>query len=363
MDRNSILLGSTEELNEIKEELLEQDSLRENIHNITIEKQNLEKEIVTEERLVEDTITSTIKKRREELEAGYDKEINNNNNKLKSVRNKRETTKKKAVKNRISQETKEIKEANKGLHKEIRKVFKEKKIPKFCDSTIYYALFCTSEIREFILFAITTVIFIALIPNAICFLFKGFWLWRIVIYIAIIAVFITIYILIFRLTKTNKKEIFEQMRTNRDEIYNNIKKMKKIKKRIRKDSDESQYNLNEFDDEISSLNISLANLEQDKVKALQEFADIAVKAITEEIINRSKDKIKEMKDESVNLSNILKELENKLKDVTLRIASKYEAYLGREFMSVNRIEKLISIINEEKASTIAEAMGILKGQS
>lgn len=362
MDNKSILTGNIRELNEIKEELINQGDLKESIEHLVIEKQSLEKDIAAEEKFVEDTIATTVKKRREELVSGYDREINANNGKLKSIKNKKESAKKKAVAKRINDETKEIKRENESLHKEIRLAFKERKIPRFCDSTFYYALFCTSQTKEFIIFAFTTVFFIALVPNAICFLLIGLGLWRVLIYIGIIVVVVGLYFLVYKMTKAKDKDIFDQMRPKRTQIENNKKKIKKMKRKIKKDKNESLYDLVEFDEEVNNLRQEISELEKGKDEAVKKFEEFTVKAIADEITERSKNKIFEMKEHSRNIANMIKEMEVRQKEISLKIASDYEAYLGSEFMSVNKIEELINVLKEGKAPTIAEAMEVTKGR-
>lgn len=363
MDKQSILMGNREQLVKIREELTDQNSLKENIQSLTMENLSLQKDIEAEEKLVQDTVSTTVKKRREELEAGYNKELSYASSKLKAAKDKKESARKKAVEERISQETAEIKKENKSLHKEIKAAFKEKKVPGFCDSTFFYSLYCTSGIKEFIIFAITTVILIALIPNAVCYFFTGFWVWRILIYIGIVAVFVALYIIVYKFTKAKDKEVFEQMRPHRIKILENLRQIKKIRKRIKKDENESEYGLTAFDTEISSLEEAQTGLQKDKEKAMEGFEELTAKALEDEIKNRSKEKISEMKEQLKNTSNLVKELEEKQKELSLRIASDYEAYLGKEFMTIERIEELIRIIEEEKASTIAEAVEVTKNQA
>ena len=145
MDSNSILLGGSKELVIIREKLEKQIGLEEGLHGYIVEKQSLEKEIAAEEKLVQDTIKSTIKKRKDELESGFDKQINNSNSRLKEIRNKRENSKSKAIDERINKETQEVRNENAALRTEIRETFKQNKIPRFCDSTLYYALYNTGR--------------------------------------------------------------------------------------------------------------------------------------------------------------------------------------------------------------------------
>jgi hypothetical protein len=363
MDKKDILLGNTEELNLIRQELEKELGLKENIEKHIVEKQSLEKDIVAEEMHVQNTIESTIKNERQEIISDFDKKIADKKDELKAVNAERKKTRDQEVRNRIKKETDVIKDENKKIHSTIREAFKEKKIPAFCDSTFFYSLYCTTTKKEFIIFAITTIIFIAGIPNAICWMYRGYWLFRVLIYIGVVAAFFVLYFVVYKLTRAKDKEIFEEMRPHRNKIHDNIKKIKVTIKEIKNDTDESLYNLGEFDEEISSTEKEIAKLEVEKEKALRLFEDVTIKKITDEIIADSKDKIDEMKEKSDNLSILLRDIEIKREDVSLNISLNYEPFLGKEFLTLSKIDKLIALVNEGKASTIAEAIGVMKGRS
>ena len=65
------------------------------------------------------------------------------------------------------------------------------------------------------------------------------------------------------------------------------------------------------------------------------------------------------KDEAANLANKIKEYEALLKECALEISTNYTAYLGEENMSLEKIEKLIVIMGDGRASTVSEAITIM----
>ena len=62
-----------------------------------------------------DAISLTVKKRMEEINGSYDKEIAKGQDRLKRVRSKREKAKSQGVKERIEEETKELRDDNREL--------------------------------------------------------------------------------------------------------------------------------------------------------------------------------------------------------------------------------------------------------
>ncbi|SHJ43195.1 hypothetical protein [Parasporobacterium paucivorans] len=361
MENKSILLGSSAELRQIKETIIKEAQLREEVQNLSTERRNLERDLETEEKLTADTITSTTKKRRDELEAGFDREISTNNTKLKSAQNKKESTRKKAVKNRMAEETKILVEENKERKQGIKKALRDKGIPGFASSGWFYSLFCTSSMKDFVLFAILTIIFIGLIPNAVCYFFvTGFWMWKVLVYLGIVVVVFIIYMTIFKITKSRDKAIFEELRPERNAIIANRKQIKKIKKKIKKDPDESQYNLSGLNAEIAEIEKNLTVLKEKKVAALKEFEEKTAKVIVDEITGASAGKILEMKNRIAEMSQRLLDVERRQQDTSLRIKTDYEAYLGSEFMNTENLDRLTGIIDEGKAVNISEAIKAFK---
>ena len=363
MEKKSILMGGVAELEKIKAKLIEQIELAKGISERTIKSQRLEKETAAEEKYVVDTIESTINQNRGEIENGYDKQLSENNKKLKNLQSKRESAREKAMKKRLKREIKAIKAEIKALHKEVKSTFKENKIPKFCDADWYYSLFQTTDRKEFAIFALTTVVLLAIIPNGIIYFIDVFWVFRVLLYIAIIIVLVLIYILIFKWTKASKREVFMEMKPLRIKIKENKKSIKPTKKFIKEDPDVSTYGLEEMDDEISILQTDIQSLEEDKINALNQFDTVTAVNIKKEITDGSKEKIANLKKENTETLKELKTMENEHKKVSAFIASNYEVHMGSRFMNVDQIQRMIKLIEEEKASVIAEAMGMLKGES
>lgn len=361
MENKSILLGGTDELKQIRQMIESENLLKEEIQTLTADKRSMEKELETEVRLTQDTIASTTKKRRDELESGFDREIAANTSKLKTARGKKDSTKKKAVKSRMAEETQSLLERNKELKQEAKQALRDRKIPTYASTNWFYALFCTSTIKDFVIFAVVTVILIGLIPNAVCyFLVKDFWLWKVLAYVAIVVVVFIIYIIIFKTTKARDKMIFEELRPKKDEIRKNKKQIKKIRRKIKKDPDESQYNLSEFDSSIAEIENGLTQLKDRKSAAMREFDETTVKIIAKEISQASEAKILELKERSAEMGGRLSEAEKRLQDSSLKIKTDYETYLGSEFMNIEKIDILTGIIGEGKAATISEAIKVFK---
>ena len=100
-----------------------------------------ERELEAAGRAVTDAVNQTVRKRLEEISSSYDKEIAKGQDRLKKARAKREKAKSRGMKERIAEETSELREHNRDLKVQMRTLFQKERVPSFCNSTFYYALY------------------------------------------------------------------------------------------------------------------------------------------------------------------------------------------------------------------------------
>ena len=354
-NQKSILSGNAEDLKKVSEKLKTLESLEQQIDRSHLDKQRLEKDIEAEEKLLSDHIDSTIKKRREELTATFDKEIQKDQNRLKTIRNNREKAKSKGVKERILSETDDLTMENKRIHEEIRTVFKQKGVPKFCDSRMFYLMYYPKSITERLVALLIWAAALVGIPFAINMLLSWPGWGEIILWIAVDLIFVSIYITIRMKTKDIYHSTFVAMRANRNIIDKNRSKIREIKKHIKKDKDEEQYNLGSFDAEMMKIEEIINQEAERKSHALADFDANMKQVIITEITNQDKDRIEKLKEKAAALAAGVLELERHSKELRADIMSEYGTYVGAEFMSVDKTRELIIIIEEGRASTVHEA--------
>lgn len=143
-------------------------------------------------------------------------------------------------------------------------------------------------------------------------------------------------------------------------VRKNEGKISRIKKNIKKDKDEDQYGLHEFDEDIEELEEVIGDIVKKKNEALSEFEKSTKADIVEEITNRDMPKIEKIKKEIAETSLKLKELEQKQKDMSINLSTNYGAYIGEENMNKERLFMLEKLITDGQASNIGEAVNIIK---
>src|SRR5690606_36225046 len=120
--------------------------------------------------------------------------------------------------------------------------------------------------------------------------------------------------------------------------------------------DESAYGLENFDEELNKLDAQVAEIAQQKKEALLTFENSTVQVITSEIKRQYEDKLSSLKAENEKIIAEIAQADEKIKGLTLKIASEYEPFIGKDLITLDRIDSLINIIEAGNASNISEAV-------
>jgi hypothetical protein len=331
------------------------------LEKFRLQEKHLEKELDTERKAVTDAISLTVKKRMEEISDTYDREIAREQDCLKRMRSKREKAKTQGVKERIEEETAELKKNNRELMQEMKSVFKQDRVPGFCKSGWYYALYLPRGFSEFLVLLFYILLFFLAIPCGIYLLLPGkspFYL--IGIYFAAILLFGGLYILINNFTKVRHQGALKKGRSIRDLIKSNKRKIRVIVHSIKRDRDEAVYNLEKYDDEIARIDQDLSNIADKKREALNTFDKVTRTILSDEIAGNSREKLEKLEKDYEAAAVNAREGEIRVKEQNLFINDNYASYIGKEFMVPERLDELADMIRMGKASSISEAKNLYK---
>ena len=325
-----------------------------------LEKQ-LESSLKTKQKNVSETIALTVKKRSDEIAKSYDAEISKTQDHLKKVRGKREKAKNQGEKERIADETQSLITENEELKGRIKTIFHANHVPRFCASNLYYSLYFTKGLKELMTMLLTIVICFLAIPCGVYYaLPKQNTLYLIVIYVAAILIFGGIYVKIGNSTKMKHMDALKEGRNIRNQIKANKKQMKKITKSIRKDKNEAVYNLQKFDDEIAQLEQDKAQAERQKKEALHTFETVTKTIISDEIMGNHKAELDQLESDLTKTVADLKETTAAARAKALSITDEFEIYVGKEFMTLDKLQALEDIIANGKAANISDAIANFK---
>lgn len=358
---NAILHGGIDELNLIKEHVLELTGYQERNAELIKEETRLDKMITAKEKDLNDEIENTLKKRKSELVETYENQLATLNARNKKVKAKKEKDKDAKVSERISEETAELREKNKELSLEIKAKLKADKTPAICNTTLFYACFMPKTLVEILLFIVGMLIVFLAIPFGIYLLFfaeKFSELALAIIYLVMILLVGSVYLAINNKVKEKHLDTIRAVRGLRNQYYRNNKNIRDIQKGIKNDADESSYGLEQYDDELNEINTEIQRVTQEEKDALNTFETVTAPQIKEEIKGRYEEELVSLKGKYKETGAEQKSMEEKIKEFSLMMSKQYEAYLGKDMLTVQKLDKLISRISKGEANDIGEALAL-----
>ena len=136
----------------------ELEALNTEVEQLEADEKKLESSLKGKQRSVTETISQTVKQRKEEITKSYDAELGKAQERLKKVKAKREKAKNQGVKERIEEDTRGLVRENKELADQIKTLFKANHVPGFCRGNYYYALYFTRTFKDFLALLVTILI-------------------------------------------------------------------------------------------------------------------------------------------------------------------------------------------------------------
>lgn len=363
-DDMNILSSGIDRLIDLQSHLNDLKIYKENVKKLEAEDEDLERIIIAKERTIDAEIDNVIKKRKAEVSATFDSQLDNTKADIKKVKSKREKKKSKKVSERIEEETEDLRRENKQLQEDIKHTMKNDGVPKIFNTRLFHALYYPKGLADIGIDLICVLVLFLLLPNVIFrFVVKTDKpIFITLIYFLVILVFGAIYFAINAKLKYQYHETFKKVKEIRAEILKNNKEINKIKKAVKKDKDESNYGLEKYNKEIKELEDTMNLIINKKKESLVEFESTSKTIIANEIREKNKPELQNLQQKHNEVHELNKEYSNKVKELEMQLASTYETYLGKEFMNLEKLEKLIKIMESKDGMVISEAMKLYKDQ-
>lgn len=347
-----------------KEAVKKLEELKQKERELEDKEKKLERSLKTEQKLAADAVAATVKQREEEITGSYDAEIDKARERLKKVRQKREKAKSQGIKERIEEDTSSLVRENKEIKGQMKTLFQANHVPGYCRSGFYYALYFTRGLREAGVLMLTLLVCFLAIPCGVYFLIPNRnSLYLFGIYLAAILLFGGIYVMIGNRTKMRHMEVLKEGRALRNRIRDNERKIRAIARTIRKDKNESSYNLEKFDDEIAQLDQDISQIVRKKNEALNTFETVTKSIISDEIFGNRKKELDRLAEELESTGSELKLVQGQIKEQSLTAADEYGIYVGKDFLTVERLEALEKLIAGGSAANISEAITVYKSRT
>lgn len=362
MGEGNLLNSGVQALQEMQEKLSELYEYQAKQERLAEEEKRLADNIQEVEKALANEVQTTVKKRRKEIEDTFETQIGKVKAKIKKAKDRRDKNKELQVSDRIDSETVSLREENYNFNKEIKSIYKQNHIPSIFNTKLFYALYFPRIFTDFILLLAILLIMLLVIPCSIYYFLlpEEKILYLILIYLVVAAVSFGLYMLIGNKVKDKHLERFQQIKQIRENIRLNQRKIAVIKRNIKRDRDESVYDLEDFDKEIEKLEMEAKEINTQKEEALATFDKTTSHVIVDDIENQYKEKTESLKSEHKKISSDYSDTEEKIKALTLQIANEYEPYIGKDLMTLDHLMTLINIIQAGNANTISEAIAYYK---
>lgn len=347
-----------------KEVLAELDEAKAQEQQYDLESKQLKKRLDAEQQMVSDSIRQSISARRGEIEETYRKETGKIQEQQKKVKAERSKAKAAGVKSRIEEETADLHEENRRLKKEMQQRMKQAKVPSYCNSTYYYAMYFTKGLTEAALLLLTIALVFFAIPLGIYSLIPEHQIVHLlIIYIVVLVLFFAAYIIIGNLTKDKHMNTLREGRKIRDVMANNRRRIRMITRTIEKDRDEAVYSLDDYDQRLKQIGEELDRLARSKEEALLQFDKVTVLQIEREITGNSQGKMDALEADLKKAKENLEVSKARVQSLNLVLTDQYIPYFGREYMNTKALNTLAGFLESGQAANLTEAKNLYLEQN
>ncbi len=351
-----ILDCGLEKVDEIMAVVNESEAYKKQLLAIKLSSRRMEKELSMLRDKVEAEKKSEVERHRAELEKSFNDEISVNDKNAKTRKSEKKKALKVAIDGRIVKEADAIKAEQKKIKDSIADIFQMREVPSYCAGSIYKALFFPKVLKDYFILFVSLLIAFGIIPNLICFLLPIPSGAKALIYLFIAILFLFLYGLVFVKTKIRFAEVFAEVRHLYNLDASLDEKRLKLKKSVKQDGEISEYNLQDFDEQIKAINEEIDRLSNVKEAELKKFDEHTSKEIIDEIDKSYEAEIEQKCKQIADAKKEFDKVSVKQKELLVIMASEYELPLGKENLNIKKLQRIRQSLQEGKAACIKEAI-------
>ena len=302
----------------------------------------LENSLNKEKKELEDKIRTTLKKRRGEIEDGFERQIRKIRQDLDRAQKKLDSEREKAIGSRVADETREMRVEKTNLVTELQSLFRKEQIPLIGRTPLYLALHDPVSLKEGLVILLYILLLYVILPAGIIFGFTNHSK-TIMLVIAIVnaLVWLMIYIGIHGITRKNRKEAWQKIRQIRKQIKIQKKQIAGREKSIRKENDDSVYELKEFKDAVDTFQTSYDTTCDSRDEALRIFDTETKTQIKEELTAGYAEKLDSLELRLKDADELLTDLRRIEQNLNRSMNERFANALGQEFLQADSLDALI----------------------
>lgn len=361
---NNILSSGVDRLLDLKSHLSDLQLYKENVKQLEAEDDDLDHLIMMKEKAIAEETESVVRKRRAEVLSTFENQIDNTKADIKKVKAKRERRKNKKISERISEETTSVRNELQQNKEDLKQQFRMDGVPSLLNTRLLHVLYYPVSIFDAFLDTIMVILALFVIPNLLVrYVFQTDTLFYVtLVYFIDVVLFLILYCSLSSLIKNRYKETYVKAKSIREKIIKNHREIKKIKRAIIKDKDESNYGLEKYNKELSDLEQVMDSIVEKRKHAVEQFEATTKGIIAQEVYENNKQELQNLQKKHEEVHELNKSYANKVKELEMQLASTYEAYLGKTFMNLEKLEKLIKIMESHDGMVVSDAIKLFQEQ-
>lgn len=328
------------------------------------QKNTLDTQLSSLKNTIEREKSETLRKRKIDLQAGYDKQIRAAQSEINSAQNKRKKALDEAMTKRIGEATKTSRESAANDEKAFKAYVSAQKLPVLMRSKMYYSLFCPGVIGYIVLLLFfLLVMIISILGIRANYPGGGYPLFGFTVLAVLDLAALIIYILIWTNTRVKYRDQIIQAKAILKSIKNHEKTINDMEKNIRKVGDDNSYGLEEFDRIISEKNAVKAGIEAQKAAALNQYENETKGKLEADIDANYKTRLDELSSKLMEAENTLNAARAQFNDQEALLTRDFVSFVGSENLTHENASRLLTLINDGTASSVTEAVNKLNGDT
>lgn len=319
------------------------------------------KNLAAAQKDVQNETDTEIRRQKNEISDEFNARLDERTSQIKKVKAQRGKMRAEGIKNRIQMETQSLEDANKAINQNTKDLFRQNKIPGFANSPAFYTLFVTTGIKESLIAILTVLLLLVVLPVLIYILLgRPGVLWMVLIYVIDVAVFGGLYMLITNNVKIKYAPLINQGRQNWNLILENRSKIRKITNGIKKDQDDSMYELQEFDAQLMQLEQEKRSINEERLATMAQFDSEGRARIASEVQEKNNSRLAELQDELEAANKRFDELISQTRELQSTLQRDYEPRIGKEFMTSDKLDRLLSVFRSSTEINLSEAQEVVR---
>lgn len=330
---------------------------REQLQQYNDTKKQLNKSLDTLKRNIEKEKNETVKNRRLDVETGFDRQIKEVDGEISAITSRRQKAREEGVKNRVAENTAGLRQEIENTKTQIVEYLKENKAPSILGKRIFYTFFSPMNAADWAV----NIIIAALMVGAIILAYvKKATLPVFLCTLGAVVALLVIYVVIYSKVKERYHDQVVTCKVLLKGIAEREKAIKAITKNIQKDTDDSVYNLSEYDNELQMKNQQKTEINAQKAEALTQFDNTTAGMITGEIDSKYAADISTLEAEIAQNADSINLFTEKVAASETRLNNEFVQYVGARNLSHERLEKMIGLIDSGEAASVSDAVSKMK---